>query len=247
MNVWTYWEGPQPKYIDVCIASLARVCSSPVINFRCVTPETLGDYVEADDIHPNYKKLPVAPKSSAIRSALLARHGGLWCDADTIGIKSPLELLCKYHGVDCLYVMWSNMPPRVINGYIYFQPGSKTAREWLDQTNHKLKTNPESAMRWTGLGERLLTPIVQPRIDSHQIPLSTFLPIEIDCDVQTFFETGDFREPIMPHTVAYGLNNSWFMYHRRRAMQMPARHWRESPLLIHQLLWHALKKNRGHA
>ncbi len=236
MNVWTYWEGPRPPYIDVCLASMARVCDTPGVTFYLVTPENLPVFVHSSDLHPSYLALPeIALRADCIRAALLARHGGFWWDADTIGLRSPLPLVSAYAEADAIYTTWTKPPLRVLNGYIYLRRGCKAARDWLNQINHAL-CHSLHGTSWCSLGEHLLSAMLPEQPRCRRIDRRLVLPIDIDANVRDFFRPGDFRAALIDDTVCYGLNHSWFMHHKRSAMTMPPAAWPDSRLLIHQLL-----------
>lgn len=242
IDVWTYWEGTRFPHIETCLQSMAYICERPV-EFHLVTPENLGEYLKPGVLHPDYTNLPGGPRDRAncIRVALLATYGGWWWDADTIGLHSPLHLMLHYPDVDVLYMAWNREPRRILNGYIYMRPGCEEAQEWLQQVNYRVEHEAQDII-WAGLGEKLLTPLLTGRVGCEQIPLQTFLPIDIDATVETFFKSGDFRDYVQDYSVAYGLNHSYFLYrHQDQILADPAT-WEDSPLLIHQLLHYARTK-----
>lgn len=227
MNVWTCWEGPRPKFIDLCLRSAAKACSGD--DFRLVTPKNLQDYVPFGTIHPNYQRLPLAIKSCCIRAALLAEYGGWWWDADTIGLKTPRALTESYPKASALYTVWDREPRRVLNGYVHLT--GLLATRWLDQINRALADSFDS-IKWCSLGEGILTRMLTDDFRAVQVPRRLFLPIDIDSNVEEFFLSGNPQDRIDSSTVAFGLNHSYFMYHRSAVMDPP---W-SSNLLIHRLL-----------
>jgi len=248
MIVWSYWEGTRPQYITTCLESMRRVCRRS--EFILVTPETMFDYIHRDDLPPNFANfIHPANRANVLRVALLARHGGLWCDADSVGLQDPAILLDEYPDASVLYAMWSNPPPRVLNGYIYSDLQTGVARQWLGQIHDELRRDFDEARQWTRLGETILTPIVPTWPGAVQVPLDTFLPIEIDCNVEKFFEQtireGEFWELLQEYTVLFGLNHSYFMHRHGHEMVKQVREWHGSPLLIHKILAYAHAMNRG--
>jgi len=120
MNVWSYWEGRRPHYIDVCIESMRKVCEQST--YTLVTPENLDQYLDVETIHTNFRGLPASPtyRANVYRAALLAKHGGLWVDADTIGLQDPVRLLELYsEDASVIYAQWTNLPLRVMNERLY--------------------------------------------------------------------------------------------------------------------------------
>jgi hypothetical protein len=227
MNVWTYWEGDKPPFIDVCLRSMQRVCHD--VNFHIVTPDTINDYL-LNTLNPRYLQLPQpALRADAIRAALLATYGGWWWDADTIALQSPTSLPIA----PAIYMTWTNPPRRILNGYIYLE--STVAKPWLDNVNFMLESDFDS-IDWCSLGEKLLTDTIPNLPGAIEIDRSRFLPIDIDSSVADFFSSRYPSDLINDNTICFGLNYSWFMYHHRKDMLLPQDEWKNSPLLIHKLL-----------
>lgn len=246
MNVFSYWEGPKPEYIDVCIKSMARVIGQA---FHLVTPANIDEWLPDNMLHPAYKTLPQpALRADAIRAALLATHGGWWWDADTIALHSPDWLLRRYPDAEAIYGIWDRNPIRVFNGYIWIRPGSEISSQWLQHVNDALAANPND-VSWCSLGEKLLTRLVGDHPYAVRVERVTFLPIDIDSEVQRFFLDERYYDLEWTKAVCVGLNHSWFMFHRGRDMTLPMAEWKHSPLLIHKLLKDAVALNEryGHA
>jgi len=240
LHVWTYWEGPRPPYIDACIASMARACDVPGVEFHFLTPHNLGQYLEEGVLHPNSRRmLRRNMPANCIRAALLAKYGGWWWDADTVGLSDPLALTKCYPDASMLYMTWSLPPRRILNGYIYARPGCDVASEWLRQVNHKIEHHFEQANVWLELGEKILTPLLEGRADCQEIERRLFLPIDIDKEVTRFFEPGDPGECIQKDTVCFGMNHSWFHHNRKVDTWRMPRRMRSSPLLFHRLMHRA--------
>ena len=237
LHVWTYWQGPRPAYIDVCLKSMADVCNISGVEFHLVTPGNLHNFIGVGDLHPNYKKLRLPNMASnCVRVALLAKYGGWWWDADTVGLKSPLEVNRANPDAEMLYMTWTKPPRRILNGYIYARPESLIVRKWLEQINYKVEHDFEKANTWLELGEKLLTPLLNDRPGCVEIERRLFLPVDIDAHVPRFFKVINFKKYLSEDTVCYGLNHSWFNHNRHGKINMPPHRWKNSPLLIHQLL-----------
>jgi len=231
MKVWTYWEGPMPSHIAVCLGSMKMVLGQDLTVLGLDTAkEAVGDR-----LNPNWLKLSrPALRADALRAALLATYGGWWWDADTIALRKPDCLSVENASV--LYTTWTKMPVRVLNGYIWFAENSSIAVKWLNSVNAALEY-PEN-IDWTAIGEKLLTGLILGKSTAVKVSRRMLLPIDIDSDVKHFFEHRDLRTYLSHDPVCFGLNHSWFMYHRPK--QMAIESWNDD-LLIHQLLKHALK------
>jgi len=228
LKVWTYWEGPMPPYISICLASIKRCCSD--FDYNHVTPETIGQFIPKDQL-PSDGLCP-AIRCDVIRASLLARFGGLYVDADTVFIRSPRGRVEA--DVDLLYAVWRKLPRRVLNGYVYARPGSLLAQEWYEQIKKKLAMGRHG---WAELGERTLTPLVDSGLYCTQLmPREVFLPIDVDADRQKLFAVADWLDYVKPCTIAFGLNHSWMMQNHTHTMNLPAEEMAKSDSLICRLL-----------
>jgi hypothetical protein len=250
MNVFSYWEGPRPEYIQVCLDSMARVLGD---DFHLVTPETVNQWVPPGTLHPAWRGLPQpALRADCLRAALLAVHGGWWWDADTVAIDSPLSLHKRHRNAEALYTTWTKAPVRVLNGYIYIRHGSKLATKWLAGVNDSL--HRDRHIEWCSLGEKLITDMMLSEPKAVRFSRGIVLPIDIDESVSQFFDPADWRLSVCSHGLSshcsppcFGLNHSWFWFHRRADILLPRAQWPKSPLLIHQLLDWAATLNECHA
>ena len=220
-----------PPHIHVCLGSMRRVLGS---SLTVLDPDTAKEVV-GDRLNPNWLKLSQpALRADALRAALLAAYGGWWWDADTVALKKPDCLMVQNASV--LYTTWTKSPVRVLNGYIWFAENSSIAIKWLNSVNAALE-HPDS-IDWTAIGEKLLTGLVLGKSTAVKVDRCMLLPVDIDSDVKHFFEYKDLNEYLVLDPVCFGLNHSWFMYHKPGHMTMES--WNDG-LLIHQLLKHALK------
>jgi hypothetical protein len=235
LNVWAYWAGPRPRWIDTCLNSFSRCCRRS--DFHLLTPENVQGL--SLGLPDRWKSLPPGVGTDCLRAALLARYGGLWVDADTVCLKDPASLLEVYQPSQFLFSTWDKMPYRAIAGYVYAPKGHRIAMRWHENVVSALKWSEN--IGWGDLGETALTPIVRqsPSIQScYLMPRGTFLPIDIDSDVEMLFDKRDWQERVGPGTVAFGLNHSWMMEHRREIMEADPE---GSPILIHRLLADSVK------
>ena len=231
MNVWTYWEGPIPPHIQVCLDSMQKVLGQ---SLTILNPDTAEEAV-GNNLNPNWTKLSQpALRADALRAALLSIYGGWWWDADTVALKKPDCL--SIEGASSLYTVWTKLPIRVLNGYIWFTENSPIAAKWLDSVNTALE-HPEN-IDWTAIGEKLLTGLVLNEPSAIKIDRCKLLPIDIDSDVGYFFEHRNLNDYLAVDPVCFGMNHSWFMYHKPKQMALES--WNED-LLIHQLLKYAQK------
>lgn len=83
VNLFTFWEGNNPPaYIDMCIDTWFK--SIPNANLTVINYANINEWA---DIYVNInelKKYSFAMQSDVISSIILAKHGGVFIDADTI-------------------------------------------------------------------------------------------------------------------------------------------------------------------
>ncbi len=228
MKVWTYWEGPQPPHIKVCLGSMVNVLGS---DLTILDPNSAVKAV-GSNLNRNWRRLSQpALKADAIRAALLALYGGWWWDADTIAFRKPEFDYTS----SVIYTTWTKDPVRVLNGYIWFPPNSPIAAKWLDSVNTAL--NKPTSVDWTSIGEKLLTGLVLNDLKAFRIDRAQVLPVDIDSNVAHFFEDRPLEPYLESNPICFGLNHSWFIYHKPN--QMDVNSW-NGTLLIHKLLRRAV-------
>lgn len=93
--LWLYWEcapgTTMPEYILLCWCTVALHCSRD-LRVIGVTPDTLGEYLPHIDYC--YQDLDsIAHRADFIRFNLLAEHGGIWLDSDTVVFRSLAPVL----------------------------------------------------------------------------------------------------------------------------------------------------------
>lgn len=247
-DVWVYWEGPTWPHIDLCLATLRRACREAGDRLHLITGKNYGDFIPKGVLHPRWRDVkPLGVRSDCVRAAVLALHGGVYVDADTLAIQSPGRLLGNGTGPHLAYCRWTEKPCRpVVAGYVGATPGSQIAARWLENVNRYLADEFARVQRdgWCLLGEACLTPALDYWVEHghgirlKEFPLEWVLPIEIDTEVQRFFQPLEFHDRLHVDTVLFGLNHSWFV--SRRPDDFRTREaWSDSPLLIHRLLHHA--------
>lgn len=235
--VWVYWQGPVPEYIQLCIDTMRTACRrDPRCEFHLVSKSNLGEYLQPGTLEPSWLAIrEEGVASDCVRCALLATHGGVYLDADTICLKSPSLLYSPSH---VTYAVWATKVPwRAIAGYVSAPKGSPIMAEWLAQQNKAVRAGHTN---WMALGEAMLTPLVKARpADGRVIERRIVLPIDIDSNVEAFFRPGDWLDHILPETVCFGLNHSYMTSRHPHEMRMSLRDMGTSKLLIHRLLSYA--------
>ena len=204
-QIFTYWEGPIPPYIEHCLSTFER---SGVTVYK-LNKETVDQYM-FNTLHPNWKRLDyIAQKTDCIRLALIYNHGGMWVDADTIFIKECSHLFDNDN--DFNVTQWS-IDNVLCNAYFSAPKGSNFIRCALNHINHTLENNFKPRyMEDTGVyfGETTFQ-MVRQKMKVDIFPLSTFLPVEFRGSPGIWNKQISIQNYIHPNTVAIGLNHSQY-------------------------------------
>ena len=89
MNVYTFWEGPMPSYIKLCLNTWH-------FPFEIINYDTLKQYTDFDI--DRAKRFTLPQIADCVRVHVLRDNGGYWLDTDTICIadKLPKENIMGY-------------------------------------------------------------------------------------------------------------------------------------------------------
>lgn len=93
LNIWSYWEGPNNKYIDICYKSWLKHC--PNYNIVVLNSKNLIKYLPEIRFNNFKHKDSQARISDYVRFNILVKYGGIWLDA-TIIITRPLIWVENY-------------------------------------------------------------------------------------------------------------------------------------------------------
>lgn len=223
-----------PEWIGLCLDSMRRRCVECTITL--LTADTVDEALTPGVLHPRWRDIPPGIGTDALRAALLATHGGLWLDADTVLLRDPAELLTLHDERQFLYSRWPSKGT-VCAGYVYAPRGNRIAAQWLAMVNAHLE-HAEN-VGWMDLGERMLTPIVasSPSSESSwEMPSHRFLPVDISSDPGFLLTEYDWRSFVHPETIGFALNHSWLEARKPHMMRVPLEEMARSRVLVHRLL-----------
>jgi hypothetical protein len=113
---FTYWEGRQYAFTQVCIESITRFFGSNHIH---LTLNNLHHYVDIDSSVRDCDHVPY--RSDYIRTMLLEKYGGWWFDCDVLLTKSPLSSIKEHkpHIWNLIYCVNGEWVPLINNGILY--------------------------------------------------------------------------------------------------------------------------------
>jgi len=178
--LWLYWECPpettMPEYIQLCWCTVALHCSHD-LRVIGVTPDTLGEHLP--NIDPCYKGLDsIAHRADYIRFNLLAEHGGIWLDSDTVVLRSLAPALDEIAETG-----FAAMGYRTEEGPGFFpsisflaaKPNNQIVAEMVDRMRAGIVGKLEQGVQpeWDELGGYLLRDIMADAPEGF-----TFLPVD---------------------------------------------------------------------
>lgn len=149
--VWSYWAGPQPAWIGLCLDTMRS---------RCPAIRILDDsfwkteYDGSVDVRPLMSQ-PIHLRSNVLRAFLLARHGGVWVDADCV-VWRDLSLIGE-----CLqahdFVAYNQAKGGLCSALVASRRQGKISLAWWRLLKRQVATNAKRG-KWprTSLGPVLL-------------------------------------------------------------------------------------------
>ena len=138
-RVYTFWEGPMPAYIEMCLETWQDKFPFMVLNY-----DNLEAYTEYDIESAKRFTLPI--QADAVRVHVLRDNGGYWLDADTIMLTDHLP------DADILGDIWKGTNTI---GYLRSEKNSRMFSEWAKHQDtiiagEKSEYTPEN--EWSVLG-----------------------------------------------------------------------------------------------
>jgi hypothetical protein len=140
LPIWTYWVGPCPPWIGLCLQSLGR--HNPEVR---ILDDTVWDSLYDGPV-PVATIRHQAPnvQSDYLRAWLLVKYGGIWVDADGICFRPLAAAVEEYLG-DADFVAYKKA--RLMSAVLACRPGSRIAGEYLAEMVRRLNAPPRPAVR----------------------------------------------------------------------------------------------------
>lgn len=164
--VFSFWEpkGSMPAYVAVCMETWGRHTAGR--ETVVVDHESLEEHTGAGvlDLEP-LKRFPLATQKDAIEGALLARHGGIFLDADTILVGSLDPIIRRLERSEMV----------LFNRYLGFaaaRPAATITVRWLASVRERLAAASAAHPRnpgWGYLGNEIVADIIDEMTDTTAI------------------------------------------------------------------------------
>ena len=145
-KLFTFWEGPMPAYIDLCLRTWKRP-------FTLLTYDNLHEYT---DIRiEQYLGFTLPQIADAVRVHVLRDQGGYWMDADTIMLTGKLPEA----------TVLGNPETRTNSiGFLHSEPHSEMFTEWAKYQDEVI-ANPDASYHWSVMGNDFTDPYVREHMD----------------------------------------------------------------------------------
>lgn len=246
-HVFQFWTGPMPAWIATCLDTVRQRSAATGWSYHLVNDANFTRYVPESMFNGyGWRTLKPGVQSDVIRAAVLHQWGGLYLDADTVMLASPDKL--NVGDEDAIYCKW-NRKDKAVAGYVYLKADTAITRFWTAAIRERLAKGVEGD-GWMQLGEEALTPALAASTNTRQVPLHTFLPIDIDAGwemkrpgTNRFFTPERWQDSVKPETICFGLN---FSYMERGWLETMKKvnAGGDGPELIYQLMRHARQSVR---
>lgn len=151
VRVWSYWEGPRPPWIRLCLRTMRR----NIPGIEILGPPCWAQLYDGIDVPPeilNAQRPNV--KSDFIRAYLLHSIGGIWIDADAIvfrDVRPIFELL-----QDREFVTYKRARGMYCAALIASQPSSRVAARYYATMVKRLNESEGTQLPRMALGPQLL-------------------------------------------------------------------------------------------
>jgi hypothetical protein len=176
--IWSYWEdapgrGPRAPYLDLCLETIDRHRGG--LELRVLGRDDAQAWLPDLDVErwlalpaPNYR-------SDYARSRLLARHGGIWIDVDTVAL-APLPWLLEqidHTGMVC----WGHELGRFFGGLCAARAGAEFVVAWAAEQDRILSLRDDwSAIGYAALAQDITWHLAQ-RHPWKSLPMGKVSPV----------------------------------------------------------------------
>ena len=173
MFVYTFWEPREsiPFYLQLCMETWKKFLPNATI--IVLDYKNIGEFLDVRELGLNLfsdKRFNLLHVSDAIRVALLAKHGGVWIDVDTVILNSNAE---KYFLPDEKHrtVFFGN--PKHRNTRICFintPPNAMCMNLWRESIKEKIwRLNPSTKVDWDFFGNKFIDAYAKKYLDEIEI------------------------------------------------------------------------------
>jgi len=149
--VWTYWQGPMPGWIEICLRTLTR----HIPELHVLTPQTWPTW-RRDDHGQKLDRQKPNIISDYIRGHQLYHFGGIWIDADCIAFRDVRPIFQRLQRHDFVAYRVGLPEPQLCSALIASQAGGIVATEYLRLLDQRLNNLQQGHLPRLSLGPNLL-------------------------------------------------------------------------------------------
>lgn len=207
-TVWTYWEGPCPDYIGLCLDSMRRMCNLRLLD------RTAFDELWQEDRDLPIDKLYVAHRADFIRVYLLHHYGGAWIDADCIVLRRIDTLASCLAAHDLVY--YREPHGTCSNNFLIAKARSRITGSYYESVVSHLRAG--RPISWLEIGSVPLTAAIQ-RYPEHarQLATETIMPI-------SWSENQRFLDPVTAEALEEAARGRGRLHNSRSFCYMLSNH-----------------------
>ena len=198
-NIFTFWEGPMPAYIKLCMQTWK-------FPYTMLNYDNLHDYTDLDA--EKIKRFTLPKVADAVRAHVLRDHGGYWLDTDTIMVTGQLPKTM---------VIGDPNSRTHTGGFLYAEkPGMDFFVDW-SQYQDAVIEDLNCSSHWSVMINAFTDPYIgsHPEIDIHPVRSCWPETYMIHGDIpryakynQFYFNSSYFLSDLEP-TDMLMLHNSW--------------------------------------
>ena len=157
--VYTFWEprGSIPVYLQLCMETWKKFLPNATI--VVLDYKNIGEFIDVRELGLNLfsGRFTLPQIADAIRVALLAKHGGVWIDVDTIILSPDAK---KYFLPDEKHrtIFFGNPQTRIVHiAFINTPPATMCMNLWREFIKEQLwNLNPTTSVGWDFLGNKFI-------------------------------------------------------------------------------------------
>lgn len=201
--IFTFWEGPMPAYIEMCLETWQDKFPFVVLNY-----DNLETYTEYDIESAKRFTLPI--QADAVRVHVLRDNGGYWLDADTIMLTDHLP------DADILGNIWEGT-----NTIGYLRSNKQMFEAWAEYQDNVIEAYGREVKRveanWDILGNAFTDPYLKTHNDVKIGSIETHWPevymikdnMKRAMKYLTFYFASNYHLTDIKKTDMLMLHNSW--------------------------------------
>lgn len=156
--VYTFWEGPMPEYIKLCMDTWK-------VDYKVLNYDNLGEYIALP--MDRVKGLTLQLLADCVRVHLLRDYGGYWLDADTIMLSPELP---EENIVGLVKERTNTI------GFLHTEPHTEMYEKWAAYQDRVLKTYDKKGIKWDMVGNSFTDDYIKNNKDISIYPSNNLWP-----------------------------------------------------------------------